>query len=599
MEEIIIKPNLIRRNYDFSQIIHGLVFLLISFAVLVGWPKLASAATLNLSPSSVGIKTGSTFNITVSVSSSDQAMNAASGAISFPIDKLEVTSVSKSSSIISLWVQEPSFNNSSGGILFEGIVLNPGYKGAGGRLISISFKTKAAGTADITFSSGSVLANDGKGTNILTGLGRVEVSINPEVIGPQAPESTTPVETTGGVPLAPQVSSSTHLDPDKWYRNNNPTFSWTLPVGITGVNVLADRNPNTNPGTKSDGLRSSYAFNDVDDGVWYFHIRLRNNAGWGAITHFRFQIDNEPPENFVVEFPQGKEIDNPRPTIVFDTTDSLSGVDYYKIKVSDQDTQLVQAEECCQKSNPYTLPVQKPGKKTILVEAYDMAGNHTSATEEFTILAIKAPRLTDYPQSLKTNEILTAKGITYPEAQVTAWLKREKEEAVKIETASDQAGNFIIVSPSRLAEGVYTLWAEATDQRGALSENSPPVTIPVRLPATLKIGRLALDYLTMIVTLVVLIIGIIATVIYSWYRISYWRRKIAKISKTTKATEEGLRKAFITLRDQLENQISKLDGKPGLSIREKQICDKLKQSLQASEKFMEKELTEIEKQLDK
>ena len=104
-------------------------------------------------------------------------MNAASGAISFPPDKLEVISLSKTGSIFTLWVQEPLFSNSSGAVNFEGIALNPGFTGIGGKLITVNFKAKAAGAAVLNFSSGSVLANDGKGTNILANLGSAQFSL--------------------------------------------------------------------------------------------------------------------------------------------------------------------------------------------------------------------------------------------------------------------------------------------------------------------------------------------------------------------------------------------------------------------------------------
>ncbi len=576
-----------------------LFWLFILFFSFGSSVKIASAATIYLTPSTIATKAGNAFNLNVLVESSVQNINAISGVITFPADKLEVTGLNKSGSIVSLWVQEPSYSNSSGTVNFEGIVLNPGYQGAGARLLTITFRAKAAGNAEISFRSGSILANDGKGTNILVGLGKTTVTINPQVIGPQPPESETPIETAfSGVPLAPRVFSSTHPDPDKWYRNNGPSFSWNLPAGITGVNVLADRNSNTNPGTKSDGLISSYTFHNVADGIWYFHIRLRNNAGWGAITHFRFQIDTGPPEKFSIQFPDGTEVDNPSPFVTFATVDALSGIDYYKLLINANRTEISSAESI--KQNPYRLPIQKPGNHTILVQAFDKAGNTASATNEFTIRPLKTPIFTDYPQTLRSNEMLTVKGrVDYPGAQVTVWLQREKEEPVATTVASDKNGNFAFIAPEKLSEGVYKIWAMVTDVRGAHSEDTEIITIAVRLPATLKFGQLAFNYLTTMITLIVLVIGIIVTIIYSWYRIAYWRRKIARITKTTKETEDSTRQAFALLREEVEKQVAKLDGKPGLSGKEKQICDKLKQSLQASEKLLEKELTNIEKQLDK
>jgi hypothetical protein len=135
---------------------------------LCGLPLYANAATLSLMSSSQAVNVGSIFTVSANVSSPSDALNAVSGTITFPTDLLEVVSVSKSTAVISLWVQEPAFSNSDGSINFSGVVPNPGWSGAQGKVLTIQFRSKRAGTATIGFSSASVLANDGNGTNILT-----------------------------------------------------------------------------------------------------------------------------------------------------------------------------------------------------------------------------------------------------------------------------------------------------------------------------------------------------------------------------------------------------------------------------------------------
>lgn len=105
------------------------------------------------------------------VSSSRQAINAISGILSYPIDKLQVTSVSKIGSVLSLWVQEPSFSNSRGTVTFEGVVPNPGFNESNGRVLSVNFRVVGTGPAEVALTSGSLLANDGYGTNVLKSLG--------------------------------------------------------------------------------------------------------------------------------------------------------------------------------------------------------------------------------------------------------------------------------------------------------------------------------------------------------------------------------------------------------------------------------------------
>lgn len=161
-------------------------FILVSISVWL--PLAVEAATLYLTPSSDSIGSGKTFNVNINVSSADQAMNAAQGVVTFPPENLSVVAVSKAGSIISLWVQDPTFNNSTGRVNFEGVVLNPGFIGSAGRVLQITFRAKAEGPATVSLTSASVLANDGRGTNILSQLGNGRYLIEAFVVAPRLPE---------------------------------------------------------------------------------------------------------------------------------------------------------------------------------------------------------------------------------------------------------------------------------------------------------------------------------------------------------------------------------------------------------------------------
>jgi len=562
----------------------ALVFIFLGMVPLV-----AEAATLYFSPSSGAYTVGGTLSVNVYVSSADQAMNAASGVISFSQDKLEVASLSKSGSIITLWVQEPTFLNSAGTVNFEGIVLNPGFTGVAGKIITTNFRVKAAGLANLNFSSGSVLANDGKGTNILTSLGNAQFSLG--YAGPTVPEATTP-SAVSGAPSAPQISSLTHPDPNKWYAKKDAKFTWSIPSDVTGVRLLVGRIPAAIPTVTYVPAISEKEVTNLGDGIWYFHVQLRNASGWEEVSHFRFQIDTEPPAPFEIKFVDGKETTNPRPTVIFDTTDSLSGIEYYRVKIGESDFFTLSSEIV--QSNPYTLPLQDLGKRTILVQAFDKAGNYTTAVEEFVILPIETPVITDYPQTLLPDATLSIKGTSVPEAQVKVYIQKDEKEAKTEETKSDKEGKWSYIGTNPLEKGTYKVWVEAIDSLGARSEPSEKVIIQVIPPAFIRIGKLAIDYLTTIITLLILISVIVFEIIWSWRKIKQRRRKLRK--EITEA-ERALYQAFKALREETKEQIAKLDGEPGLSEREKKICDDLKKALKISEKFIGKEIKDIEKEL--
>ena len=553
----------------------SLSVIILAFAFLATIPYVAHAATLHFSPSS-GTHTRTTFSVNVLVSSADQAMNAASGIISFPKDKLEVVSLSKIGSIFGLWVQEPYFSNTSGIISFEGIVLNPGFIGSNGKALTITFRTKTAGPASLTFSSGSVLANDGKGTNILSGLDPAaffldEVAPNIAAAG------------ISGTPPAPIVFSPTHPDPTAWYAKSDPSFAWELPKGITGVRLLVDTLLQTIPTVTYIPPISSKELTAVEDGTWYLHIQFQNNKGWGEISHFRFRIDTQPPEQFAIEFIDGTETKNPKPTVIFDTTDSLSGINYYKVKIGEGDFVSVTTELV--RSNPYALPLQKPGRRTILVQAFDNAGNYSVATERFSIEPLHTPVFTAYPRELRADEMLTVTGETqYPGSQIIIWLQREKGIPQKSVVTSDQDGKFIFTTDKKLADGTYKLWAEVVDARGAQSLPTDTLTITIVQPMLARIGF----FLAVTVPLTALALLLAFVTRHGRHTFTVLKKKLKK--ETSKA-EHAVHKTLSLLQADAESHatlLKKAQHERQLTTEEKKVLRQLKKALDDADKLASK-----------
>lgn len=140
----------------------ALAFFLVAFI-----PLGADAATMSLSPASGTYTVGQRVIVNVTVTS-DVAMNAASGVVSFPTDLFSVEYVNKGS-VLNFWVTEPSYSNASGRVTFEGVSLS-GFQGSNGSVLTMALRVKKAGQATIAFESGQILANDGQGTDITSGL---------------------------------------------------------------------------------------------------------------------------------------------------------------------------------------------------------------------------------------------------------------------------------------------------------------------------------------------------------------------------------------------------------------------------------------------
>ena len=349
-------------------------------AFLFVLPSIASAASLDISPSNITTNVGGTVTETVFVSSADQAMNAVSGTISFPADLVQVVSISKANSVLSLWVQDPTFSNTDGTISFSGVVPNPGYIGSYGEIFSIKFRGKHSGTANVIFkpSLSEVLANDGNGTDILNKTGAASISVN--AAAPSQPSSQTTEDLTA------HITSSTHPDQTQWYKLPHAVFDWTNSQGVSAVRIGYDRDADGKPNVLYS-TPISHKELDFADGIWYLHVQERNSNGWGPIASYRVQVDTVSPLPFSITFAYSTTTESGTVAAQFTATDELSGIDHYQVSVDGNDFSVTADEG----NRQYTLSASS-GAHMLLVSAYDKAGNVTTENNRFAIAKNEMPR---------------------------------------------------------------------------------------------------------------------------------------------------------------------------------------------------------------
>ncbi len=338
----------------------------------------AFAATLSFSPQSGTYFSGRSFSVSVVVSSPNQAMNAVQAEISFPPAELEVLSVSETNSIINLWVQNPTFSNQDGTIDFGGVAVSPGFQGNNGNIVTIQFEAKNTGSAPLSFISGSVLANDGKGTNILSSMGSANFIITP--LSPTS-ESTSPVPGSIIVNSNPPIASGT------WYNINQITFDWSVPTNAEGVDYSISTNPNFQLPDVNQGLvsQATYDLSNLSDGAWHFFVSFNNGSAWSPPASEELLLDRTPPQPFIITREDTNQTDN-QPVFAWVANDAASGIDHYEVKIGDGD--WFDASTIQNGSSSYILPPQSPtNARTLTVRAFDKAGNYTDATTNFTVLA--------------------------------------------------------------------------------------------------------------------------------------------------------------------------------------------------------------------
>ncbi len=567
----------------------GMVFVLL---FLLSFTDKVSAANLSFSPASSHVSVGNIISVTLVVGTGGDVINSADGTIQFPSDMLDVMSISKSPSIFSLWVEDPSFDNSAGTVTFDGGLPNPGYGGNTGQIISIVFRAKKTGTASIVFSDSAVRKNDGLGTNILTGSSGTTITIDSNATAQVAPP---PV--SEGTPSAPIIASATHPEQSKWYNNSDVELQWKVPSDVTAVETLVGRNPASVPTVVYSPVIGSKKISQLEDGVWYFHVRFKNSNGWGETSHYKIQIDTVPPNPFKIAFPHGAESTDPRPVIHASATDDLSGIDNYEVKIDDGDFTKVSPQDMS--SGTYSLLDQDPGVHNMLVKAVDLAGNETVQTAQFTVTPINQPQIQNYQSELQSGDLLKITGVSYPSASVEIVVKDSFGNDVSQMVNTLASGDFSMVWLKKLDIGPYTFTARAIDSNGAKSVFTSPSSFVVKQSAVSHVSSFVFGWLSIIVIIVLALGGITLLITYFVHKFIVMKKTI---DKKMRVTESSVHKAFDLLRENVREQVKTLEGaksKRQLTKEEEKVIKRLQENLTESEKYLEKEIQDIEETISK
>jgi len=377
------------------------LFVLLSVLFFLCVTSIAEAATLQLNPSTGSYSAGQTFTAAVRVQPAGKNINAVEATLKYDPALITVVSIGKEGSAFSLWTVEPTFSNSAGTITFGGG--SPSPFSAASNLISVTFRAVKEGSAAVSFSSASVLAADGLGTDVYQTSGPATFTVaaastpTPTPVTPKpAPTTETPKPENseealifGDPPRAPEIGSPAFLDPEIWYSNTEGLFTWTLPYD---VNVLAaeistssENVPSENEDAVIDPPVSEFRITKdiITDGVQYLSIQFKNQVGWGATLNRKLQIDTTPPEIFTLKVQTGTTPSS-FPVLTFAANDVTSGVDFYELTIADKEPFRVTPDEA---KLGYLLRDLEDGTYTIKVVAFDKAGNKRESTAPVLITA--------------------------------------------------------------------------------------------------------------------------------------------------------------------------------------------------------------------
>lgn len=644
---------------------------------------IANAATLSLSPSTGTFAVGSTFDVSIFMDTNGKSVNALSISLDFPPDMLQVVSPSLGQSVIGVWTSAPKFDNSNGKISLQGGI--PGGITASNALIStVTFRVKSVGSAIVKFLDGSkVLLNDGLGTNALSQTTSAIYSLK---LPP---------------PAGPSLASETNPDQSQWYKNNTVSFSFAGgAAGIEGYSYTLSDDPSTIPDNINLGTKDYVTYNNLADGIHFFHIKSLRDGVWGGTTHYSVKIDSTPPAAFDIIISPSSHTSNQEPIIQFSTTDSFSGVDHYEMKIVPLSS--VKADSLfTEVTSPYLAPKMDKGSYDVIVRAYDKAHSYREVTQRLVITnaffsfiddngirfgesilpwiwvwiilililggaiyggykarywhknvhvmheekrlpenvseqlaelkkfrakygtkalivifgiisllsvnksyaqtqnsPLSPPVISTISKNISNEEIFYLGGKTdVSNEDVIIYLQNlDSGETLTEKTTSDKDGNWFYRHSTFLSPGTYRLWVQGkiSDQ---LSAPGPQTNMTIDRKA-IQFGSNRLSYDTIyFLVIILLLIAIITLIFFIGYHYYHGRKKHKLFLKQIAQAEESIRRGFALLRRDIEGELAvvkKASLTGPLSLEEKEKENRLVADLESVQKYVGKELWEIE-----
>lgn len=146
-------------------------------------------------------KPGESVVIHVEASSPEIPVNAFSAK--FRVDGGEVVASAPRPEVLDYWLLAPVYRSSEHEFAFEGLSVKKGFAGLSGPVADFTITRASAGIVRISFIEGSILADDGKATDVLRSMEGTEVifATSPTLL-PASPQNTP-------LPTLPQATTRT------------------------------------------------------------------------------------------------------------------------------------------------------------------------------------------------------------------------------------------------------------------------------------------------------------------------------------------------------------------------------------------------------
>lgn len=356
---------------------------------------------------------------------------AVEGYINFNPESFELVKIIQNNLTIDKWITAP-YLIESGKLFFSG-TFNPNLNRSD--LFTLVFKKNSDNKLNLNICSSTILGEDDKLYDLQEIFLKKENSLS-----------------------IFNVTSSTHSDPESWYSNKNVELKWQLPSDAEKIKILIDKNEFSYPSVEYDKPINIKNI-ELDDGIWYFHIRYFGNNGWSSIEHRKIMIDTQKP--ILVD------IKNEKGTINFFGQDELSGIDLYEIDIPALNQKYIIGEEV------FKLPQLKSGIYDIKIRAYDKAQNYIEINDLLEIKGIDPPHFSGL--ILGNEELFILGYVNEPKSKVYASINGS-EASFSDATKTSEDGKFVH-SIQKLTPGLYDLQLMTITDDGISEKNKKIILV--------------------------------------------------------------------------------------------------------------------------
>lgn len=479
----------------------------------------ASAATMILVPEKQTVGLQEKIIIKILVDSEGKGFNVAQATIRFPKSLMTALKPNKASSVFSFWLEEPAISNDQGVISFIGGAPY-GVSGKSIEILSLEFTPKGIGSGEVSIVDAAITSSDGSGVNIISGTSNTKINVSLSPIKTESiisPITQTP-KIASGLPELPKINIPLYPDRTSWYNSLTPfTVTWSLSSDISGINTAINHTPDFVLKEESKGVYDDETFEPLRNGIQYFHIRFKNNVGWGPTFHYRLAIDTVPPVNFTVKQINSEDETCPTITLQFKTTDALSGLRGYVVIIDGKSEPMIPIEKF---KGQIDTPPLLPGDHNIQVQAIDLADNVSiSPNLSIHIKSIICPILSLNNQKIIYTDgsiNLNVSGYAEPETIILANIYRSDVIVDSGTTSVNKDGGWTYSSKNTLPQGVYIVHIREKDKRGAISDEVLSSPITIKGMPIFQIGPLHFDLKETFTALFIILVIIITTLVYSY-----------------------------------------------------------------------------------